>query len=84
MKLIKTPKQYYANYVRAVYDKPLAKSQYTEMACAFHAGVEAVFKFVEEYEADEDLIFAFRKLNKADALAALGHAKTKETFNSAN
>jgi hypothetical protein len=84
MKLVKSPKDYYNNYVRAVYDTPLAKSQAAEMACAFHAGVEAVFKFVEEYEADENLILAFRHLNKADALAALGHAKTKETFNSAN
>jgi hypothetical protein len=84
MKLIKSPKQYYNNYVRAVYDSPLAESQNGEMACAFHAGVEAVFKFVEEYDADEDLIRTFREVNKANALAALGHAKNKETPSNVN
>jgi hypothetical protein len=84
MKLIKSPKQYYNNYVRAVYDTPLAESQHAEMACAFHAGVEAVFKFIEEYEADEDLIRTFREVNKANALAALGHAKDQKIPSNVN
>lgn len=84
MKLVKSPKDYYSNYVRAVYDIPLEKSQHAEMACAFHAGVEAVFKFVEEYDADEDLILAFRHLNKANALATLGYAKDQKIPNNAN
>jgi hypothetical protein len=74
---MKSPHDYYINYVKAVYDTPLGKAQRAELGCAFHAGVEAVFKFVEEYEADEDELFNFRRLNKSNALTALGYAKTQ-------
>lgn len=74
---IPTPKEYCEAYFQRVYDKrSLDKVQAIEVSLAFHAGIEAMCKFMmEDFFAGEDddrvleeRLVRFRNINKARAL----------------
>jgi hypothetical protein len=71
---MKSPEDYRKDYLTSVYDGAIPKQQWIEVGCAFHAGIEAVFKFTREHITtdmlDEDiqkLIATFRNQNRSDA-----------------
>lgn len=71
------PDQYCQKYLKAVYSSPLEKAQYIEVGGAFHAGIEAMCKYMMEdffgdKEDDDDVLIdrlvKFRQKNKDCAM----------------
>lgn len=65
-----TPADFLNSYLHRVYDAdPLTKSQRIEVSCAFHAGIETMFKFIDSIPGDEsdevsaERIALFRRQN---------------------
>jgi hypothetical protein len=59
----------------SIYDGAIPKQQWIEVGCAFHAGIEAVFKFTQEYittdmpdKEAQKLIATFRERNRSNAM----------------
>lgn len=73
---IKSPKDYCDSYFKGTYDGELPKQQVIEIGCAFHAGIEAVCKFMDEFMDDPNVdddqlvqrMIRFRKINKDCAM----------------
>jgi hypothetical protein len=76
VKLPKHPNTYLKEYLGQVYDSEISKEQSVEVSCAFHAGIEAMCKFVEDYMVDDNVddddlvqrMINFRRRNKDCAM----------------